>query len=116
AFRAWLQARDVGGCRWTVTQLGLAEPFLMRADSPWIQTVRNAVLGETGRPPALVREGATIPVGADLQKTLGLDVLFVGFGLNSDGIHGPDEHIDLPRLHLGARTLARLIAEVAAAR
>ncbi|MEM9294775.1 MAG: M20/M25/M40 family metallo-hydrolase, partial [Planctomycetota bacterium] len=47
AFRAWLQARDVGGCRWTVTQLGLAEPFLMRADSPWIQTVRNAVLGET---------------------------------------------------------------------
>ena len=113
-FRDWLGSHELSGCRWEITTHGLAEPFAMAADAPSVSAVLAAVKAETGRPAALVREGATIPVGADLQQ-MGMDVLFVGFGLHSDGIHGPDEHVDFDRVMLGARTLTRLLAELASA-
>ncbi len=115
-FIDWVHAQDVGGCRWEITDHAGAWPAAAATDSPWMAAARRAVEQTSGRPPALVREGATIPIIADFKKTLGLDTLLLGFGLNSDNIHSPDEHFALDRFQLGVQTHAELLRQIAATR
>jgi acetylornithine deacetylase/succinyl-diaminopimelate desuccinylase-like protein len=48
-----------------------------------------------GKRPVFMREGGSIPVVADFQSLLGLPVILMGFGLNDDGAHGPNEHFSI---------------------
>ena len=115
AFEAWLGSHDVGGLEWKITRHGHAHPVAVPTDSPEVAAVSRAVEAVTGGEPALVREGATIPVVADFKRVLGLDTILLGFGLNSDHIHSPDEHFALRRFHLGRRTYIRALDELARA-
>jgi acetylornithine deacetylase/succinyl-diaminopimelate desuccinylase-like protein len=114
AFEAWLHAQNVHGCRWQLTHLGGCPAVLLPAESPYIAAAGRAIVQSTGRPPALVREGATIPVVADFQRLLGIGSLLVGFGLNDDRIHSPNEKFDLACFELGCRTHALMLAELGA--
>jgi acetylornithine deacetylase/succinyl-diaminopimelate desuccinylase-like protein len=111
-FRAWLLAQDVKGCRWEIEELGAAHPVLVSRDSPFVAAAQRAIEATSGKPAALVRDGATIPVIADLKNALGIDALLVGFGLNADNLHSPDEHFSTRRLLLGAKTHAALLEEI----
>ncbi len=113
-FEHWLRRHDVGGCRWELTNHGMASPVATPLDSPYMAAARRAVEAAAGTPPVLVREGATIPVVAEFKATLGIDTILIGFGLESDGIHSPNERFALDRFALGARTHARLLADLAA--
>jgi len=112
-FTDWIHAHDVAGCRWELTSHGEAWPVATPLDSPYVAAARRAIEAAAGRPAALIREGATIPIVADFQKTLGVDTLLIGFGLEGDNIHSPDEHFGLDRFHLGCRTNARLLSQIA---
>jgi len=112
-FTDWLHTQNTGGCRWEVEQHGEAYPVAVSIDSPYIAAAGRAIEKAQGRPPVLVRDGATIPVIADFKQQLGLDTLLIGFGLNEDGIHSPNEHFGLDRFMLGCKTHAMLLAEVA---
>ena len=113
AFRQWLESHDTGGCRWQIDELGRAHPVVVPTDSPQLAATCRAIEALTGRQPALVREGATIPVVADFKNALGVDSLLVGFGLESDCIHSPNEKFALDRFRLGCRTHAAILAELA---
>ncbi|MEM1445831.1 MAG: M20/M25/M40 family metallo-hydrolase [Planctomycetota bacterium] len=113
-FTSWLKQQEVGGCRWEINDLGSdAYPVLVPRDSPYVQAAAQAIEHVAGHRPALVREGATIPVIAELQSKLGMDTLLVGFGLHADNIHSPDEHFALRRFKLGAKVHAQLLADLA---
>ncbi|MEM6855778.1 MAG: M20/M25/M40 family metallo-hydrolase [Planctomycetota bacterium] len=112
-FTDWLHQHDTGGCRWELENHGGAHPVATPTDSPWVVAACNAIEETAGQPPALVREGATIPVIADFKNQLGIDTLLIGFGLNSDNIHSPDEHFGLDRFLLGCRTHAALLQHLA---
>lgn len=115
SFVAWLRSHEVGGCRWQITEHGRAYPVAVPRDSRWMHATSRAVEQCAGRPPVLVREGATIPVVADFQQVLGLESVLLGFGLNDDRIHAPNEKFDLANFHLGCRTHATILAELARA-
>lgn len=112
-FIDWLNAQDVGGCRWEITNHGEAHPVMTPTDSPYLQAAMQALDEVSDQPPALVREGATIPVVADFQRCLGLDTLLIGFGLNSDSIHSPDEHFGINRYLLGQKALTLTLEHMA---
>jgi acetylornithine deacetylase/succinyl-diaminopimelate desuccinylase-like protein len=114
-FVDWLHQHDTGGCRWEITNHGHAHPVATPTDSPWVVAAGRAIEQVAGQPPALVREGATIPVVSDFKTRLGIDTLLIGFGLNADNIHSPDEHLGLDRFALGCRTHVALLAELARA-
>lgn len=116
AFEAWIRSHDVHGCRWELTRLGEADPVSVPIDSPWIAAAGRVIQSCAGVPAALVREGATLPVVASFKKMLGLDSLLIGFGLDSDRVHCPDEHFGLDRFKLGCKTHAALLAELASVR
>lgn len=114
AFDRWLRSHDVHGCRWQINDLHGAEPVIAPTDSPWVAAAQRAFNRTAGRKAVLVREGATIPVVIDFKRVLGLDSLLIGFGLEDDCIHSPNEKFDLDCFALGCRTHAALLAELAA--
>jgi acetylornithine deacetylase/succinyl-diaminopimelate desuccinylase-like protein len=114
AFKRWLHAQDVHGCRWKITELGGADPVVVSTDSPFVAAATRAIQRTSGRPPVLIREGATIPIVTDFKKTLGVDSLLIGFGLSDDCIHAPNEKFNLDCFTLGCRTHAALLQELAA--
>jgi len=115
-FTDWLKGQNTGGCRWEIQQHGEAYPVAVPIESPYIAAASRAIRQAKGRLPVLVRDGATIPIIADFKQKLGLDTLLIGFGLNDDNIHSPNEHFALDRFKLGCKTHALLLEQVAAVR
>ncbi len=57
--------------------------------------------------PLFTREGGSIPIVADFKKVLGVDSILMGFGVNSDAIHAPNEKFSLVDFKRGIKTSAR---------
>lgn len=65
-----------------------------------------------GAKPVFLREGGSIPIVANFQRDLGLPVVLMGYGLNDDGAHGPDEHFAVEMFHKGIDTAIYFLQEV----
>jgi acetylornithine deacetylase/succinyl-diaminopimelate desuccinylase-like protein len=76
-------------------------------DSDAMKLARKAMGEVYGKEPVPMREGASIPVCADFATHLEVPVLMIGFGLNDDDLHAPNEKYDLAQLEKGMRTIAR---------
>jgi acetylornithine deacetylase/succinyl-diaminopimelate desuccinylase-like protein len=72
-----------------------------------------ALADEFGRPALIVGCGGSIPVVASLKTELGIDSLLVGFGLDDDQVHSPNEKFEQVCFHRGIRSHARLLARLA---
>jgi acetylornithine deacetylase/succinyl-diaminopimelate desuccinylase-like protein len=88
---------------------GIEIPF----DSPALGKARGALLEEWGKSPVTVGEGGTIPIIADFKRVLGMDTIMVGFALDDDRVHSPNEKYDLKSFHKGTRSWARILAALA---
>ncbi len=81
--------------------------------SPWLRLAQRALKDEWGRAPVLMADGASIPVVGTFKSLLGIDTLLVGFGLEDDGAHSPNEKYNLKNFRKGIRSWARIIAGLA---
>ena len=66
-----------------------------------------------GKKPIPQRSGGSIPIVALFEKELGLKSILMGFGLDSDGIHSPDEHYGLFNYYKGIETIPRFFKHFA---
>ncbi len=78
-------------------------------DSRFVQAARQVLADEYGRPAVLIGSGGSIPVVESLKRLLGLDSLLLGFGLDDDQTHSPNEKFEVRCFHHGLRTHARLL-------
>ena len=93
-----------------------ARPFLTSPDHPMIRAAERALGRAWPKPPALLREGGSIPVMATFQETHGLPSILMGFGLQDDQVHAPNEKFSLSSFHGGTRSCAYLYEELAKVR
>ncbi len=114
AFFRWCKERTPPGCRWELNDhhggLGVTTPI----DSPTMKRVERAIKKATGKSPALIKSGGSIPVAGMLKGRLGIDTIFMGFGLDDDRVHSPNEKFEIECYRQGARSHAVLIAELLA--
>jgi acetylornithine deacetylase/succinyl-diaminopimelate desuccinylase-like protein len=113
-FFKWCKDRTPPGCRWELNDhhggLGVTTPI----DSPAMQAASRAIKAATGKAPALIKSGGSIPVAGLLKGQLGIDTIFMGFGLDDDRVHSPNEKFELDCFRAGARSHAAFIGELLA--
>ena len=81
------------------------EPYMTPIDSAAYQAAAKAIETTFGKKPIPVRGGGSIPICSILEKELGIKIVFMGFGLDSDNLHSPNEKFDLQNFYKGIETI-----------
>ncbi len=81
------------------------EPYMTPIDSKEYQAAASAITATFGKEPIPVRGGGSIPICALFEKELGLKIVFMGFGLDSDNLHSPNEKFDIVNFYKGIETI-----------
>jgi acetylornithine deacetylase/succinyl-diaminopimelate desuccinylase-like protein len=108
-FRAFVRERLPADCQVEFGNFGLAPPLQLSFDSPALNKARTALAEEWGKKAVTVGAGGSIPIVADFKNVLGMDSLLVGFALDDDRVHSPNEKFDLTCYHKGIRSWARIL-------
>lgn len=88
-----------------VTALHGGEAAVTPTDSKAFKAASSAFEEVWGKRPIPTRDGGSIPIVALFKKELGLDTVLMGFGLDSDAIHSPNEHYGIKNFMLGIETI-----------
>ena len=81
------------------------EPYMTPIDSTAYKSAAKAMETTFGKKPIPVRGGGSIPICSLFEKELGIKVVFLGFGLDSDNLHSPNEKFDLANFYKGIETI-----------
>ena len=89
-----------------VTPLHGGEAYLCPIDLPAYKAAEEACTIAFGKRPLAVRRGGSIPIIATFEKVLGLKTVLMGFGLESNAIHSPNENMPLDIFRKGIESVA----------
>jgi acetylornithine deacetylase/succinyl-diaminopimelate desuccinylase-like protein len=104
-FTDYFLAAAPKGVKVTVTAHHGGEAYLMPTDSIAFQAASEALAKTFGKEPVPTRGGGSIPIVALFEKELGIKSILMGFGLDSDAIHSPNEHYGLFNFYKGIETI-----------
>lgn len=81
------------------------EAYMTPIDSKAYKAAAKAIKETFGKEPIPVRGGGSIPICSILEKELGIKIVFMGFGLDSDNLHSPNEKFNLENYYKGIETI-----------
>lgn len=81
------------------------EPYMTPIESKGYKAAAKAIETTFGKQPIPVRGGGSIPICALFEQELGIKIIFMGFGLDSDNLHSPNEKYDLANYYKGIETI-----------
>ena len=113
SFRAFVEARLPPDCEAEFIRHGASPALTLPFASEPLSRARRALADEWGVEPVLGGSGGSIPIVGEIKRDLGMDALMVGFGLDDDRIHSPNEKYELSSFHKGTRSWARILAALA---
>ncbi|HSF94146.1 MAG TPA: M20/M25/M40 family metallo-hydrolase [Thermohalobaculum sp.] len=113
AFRKFVEDRLPGDCTVSFDPRSGGPATVMPLSDPAFEKARQALSAEWGTEAAFIGCGGSIPVVGDFRRILGMDSLLIGFGLDDDRIHSPNEKYELTSFTKGARSWARVLAALA---
>ena len=115
AFRAFVRERLPADSSVEFSNFTNAPAIQLAYDNPALAKARAALAAEWGKKALTIGSGGSIPIVGEFRDVLGMDSLLVGFALDDDRVHSPNEKYDLTSFHKGTRSWARILAELAGA-
>ncbi|WP_167605188.1 dipeptidase [Maribellus sediminis] len=88
-----------------VTSLHGGQGYVCPIDIPAYQAAEKAYQDTYGKRPVPIRSGGSIPIISTFEEVLGIKTVLMGFGLEADAIHSPNENYPLEQFFNGIRTL-----------
>ncbi|OYY13429.1 MAG: hypothetical protein B7X76_03765 [Azorhizobium sp. 39-67-5] len=113
AIRDFVAARMPADCRFDLHFGEGARALLVPADNPDLKKAAHALEAEWGKAPVEIGSGGSIPILGQFRAVLGMDTLMIGFGLDDDRVHSPNEKYDLECYRKGTRSWVRIISALA---
>jgi acetylornithine deacetylase/succinyl-diaminopimelate desuccinylase-like protein len=110
SFRAFVKSKLPADVRAEFLGHGGSPAIGLPARGEALRRARRALEAEWGKPAAVVGSGGSIPIVGAFRRELGMDALMVGFSLDDDAIHSPNEKYERRSFHKGARSWARILA------
>ncbi|MCC6315249.1 MAG: dipeptidase [Thermomicrobiales bacterium] len=99
--------------RVSVNLLTTGEPALIDFTIPEMQAAVRAYEKGWGATPTFTRGGGSIPIVADIVSLLNMPVVMMGYGLDTDGLHGTNEHFSIEMFQRGIETAIVYLDELA---
>ncbi|MBP2148278.1 M20/M25/M40 family metallo-hydrolase [Xanthobacter flavus] len=112
-FETFVAARVPADCRAVFHWGEGARAFLVPPESPDLGHAAGALAAEWGVAPVTIGSGGSIPVVGQFKDRLGVDTLLIGFALDDDRVHSPNEKYDLTSFHKGTRSWVRILDALA---
>jgi len=113
SFRAHVKKRLPRDCKATFAPHGGSPAIRLDPKMPALAKAAGALKDEWGKAATLTAMGGSIPVVGYFQSVLAMQSLLVGFGLDDDRIHSPNEKYELASFHRGTRSWARILQALA---
>ncbi len=113
AFRAFVRARLPRDCKVEFLSHGASPALQLAFSSEALTRARRALHAEWGKDPVMSGAGGSIPIVGVFKKDLRMDALMIGFALDDDRVHSPNEKYELTSFHKGARSWARVLDALA---
>jgi acetylornithine deacetylase/succinyl-diaminopimelate desuccinylase-like protein len=113
AFREFVHARLPADATATFGNHTSAPAIQLPYDNAALNKARAVLSEEWGRKAVTIGSGGSIPIVGDFKRVLGMDSLLVGFGLDDDRVHSPNEKYDLTSFHKGIRSWVRILGALA---
>ncbi len=113
AFRDFVNDRLPSDCTATFDGHGAGTALEVPLDNPFLQKAADAMSEEFGKQTVLMGNGASIPIATSFKETLSMDSLLIGFALNDDQIHSPNEKYNVASFTRGTRSWARILQALA---
>jgi succinyl-diaminopimelate desuccinylase len=111
-FKEFVAAFKQPGIRFEVKDLHGGPGVVIDPDSEFMKAGERAIVSAFGKAPVLMREGGSIPIVADMVKRLKAAVLLLGWGLDDDNAHSPNEKFCVEDYYRGIRASAHLWKEL----
>ena len=108
-FEAFVRERVPADCKVEVITYKGSRAVSLPFDMPELGLAKAALAAEWGAEAVTVGAGGSIPIVGDFKRILGLNTLLIGFALDDDRIHSPNEKYDLRSFHKGTRSWARIL-------
>jgi acetylornithine deacetylase/succinyl-diaminopimelate desuccinylase-like protein len=113
ALRARITELLPADCTATFHEHGSSKACVMDVTAPEFEAARVALTEEWGNEAAFVGCGGSIPIAGHFQTILGMESMLIGFGLEDDRMHSPNEKYEMSSFHKGTRSWARILAALA---
>jgi acetylornithine deacetylase/succinyl-diaminopimelate desuccinylase-like protein len=113
AFRHFVHERLPLDCRVEFLSHGASPALQLPFSSEALVRARRALHAEWGKEPVLSGSGGSIPIVGLFKQDLGIDALMIGFGLDDDRIHSPNEKYEMSSFTKGTRSWARVLDALA---
>ena len=113
AFRDFVRARLPGDCRAEFIAHGASPALQLPSSSEALSRAQRALAAEWGQDCVVGGSGGSIPIVGDFKRDLGMDTMMIGFALEDDRIHSPNEKYELTSFQKGARSWARVLDALA---
>jgi acetylornithine deacetylase/succinyl-diaminopimelate desuccinylase-like protein len=109
----FLKDRTPPDFSWHFETHGSSPAIKVSTDSPYLAAARKGLKDVYGKESVLIGSGGSIPAVGAVQRILGMESLLVGFGLDDDRVHSPNEKFELSCYQRGILTHARIMHELA---